>query len=273
MVHLLNLLAAIALLVWGTQIVRTGILRVFGENLRHMLAVGMSSRPKALIAGLAHDNPEFCWPELSSRQEHPYFEAEALGHPLIPASKRVCNDVAMNDGARALLVTGSNMSGKSTLLRAVGVAAVLALAGGPACARRLRLSRLSVCTSMRVSDSLQAGVSHFYAELGKLKQVLDALFRGKPRGEPHSGAAVEVPALRQSYGDGRIDRPDLDERGDGDHFGHEAAEELRMACVVLRGRDDPVAPRPYTGLSPRLSRLRSTRSDPLYDHRAEPGHG
>jgi DNA mismatch repair ATPase MutS len=79
-----------------------------------------------------------------------------------------------------LLVTGSNMSGKSTWLRSMGLAAVLAQAGAPVCATKLRMTPLSVRTSMRISDSLEHGVSHFYAELEKLKSVVDAADRGEP---------------------------------------------------------------------------------------------
>jgi DNA mismatch repair ATPase MutS len=79
----------------------------------------------------------------------------------------------------ALLVTGSNMSGKSTLLRSLGVAAVLAFAGAPVCARRLRLSKLVIRSSVRVNDSLERGVSHFYAEVKKLKTALDATSDGR----------------------------------------------------------------------------------------------
>ena len=76
------------------------------------------------------------------------------------------------------MITGSNMSGKSTLLRSMGTAAVLALAGAPVCASRLKLSVMSVRTSMRIKDSLEQGVSHFYAELGRLKAVVDAVRAG-----------------------------------------------------------------------------------------------
>ncbi len=124
------------------------------------------------LAGLAHDNPEFTFPELAS--EASVFEASGLGHPLIPARVRVDNDVILNGAGSALLVTGSNMSGKSTLLRAMGLAAVLGLAGTAVCAGQMRLSAMQVYTSMRISDSLSAGVSHFYAELKKLRAALSA---------------------------------------------------------------------------------------------------
>jgi hypothetical protein len=128
------------------------------------------------LAGLAHDEPTFCFPEVSG--ELPTFEAEGLGHPLIGGNDRKVNDVKLAEPGTALLVTGSNMSGKSTLLRAMGIAAVLAFAGAPVCARRLRLTPLVVRTSIRVSDSLERGVSHFYAEVKKLKAVVDAVNGG-----------------------------------------------------------------------------------------------
>jgi len=124
------------------------------------------------LAGVAYDNPDFCFPEIVA--ERSIFEATGLGHPLIPARLRVPNDVLLAGAGSALLVTGSNMSGKSTLLRAMGLAAVLGLAGSAVCATRLRLSPMRVHTSMRISDSLSAGVSHFYAELKKLRTALVA---------------------------------------------------------------------------------------------------
>ncbi len=125
----------------------------------------------ASIAGFAFENPDHAFPELMI--DETTFAGEALGHPLIDADKRVANDVTITGPAHALVVTGSNMSGKSTLLRAIGINAVLANAGGPVCARSLRVGRLRVATSMRVSDSLEEGTSRFYAELKKLKLVLD----------------------------------------------------------------------------------------------------
>lgn len=124
----------------------------------------------ASIAGFAFENPDHGFPEIVDR---PIFEGEKVGHPLIDADKRVANDVTIAGPGHALVVTGSNMSGKSTLLRAIGINAVLANAGAPVCAKALRLGRLRVATSMRVSDSLEEGTSRFYAELKKLKLVLD----------------------------------------------------------------------------------------------------
>jgi hypothetical protein len=130
------------------------------------------------LAGLAHDEPEYTFPEVVS--EPLMFVATALGHPLIDAPARVTNDVSLPGPGTALLVTGSNMSGKSTLLRAMGLGAVMAMAGAPVCAKQLKLARCAVRTSIRVSDSLESGVSHFYAEISKLKAVVDATTEGQP---------------------------------------------------------------------------------------------
>jgi MutS domain V len=124
----------------------------------------------ASVAGFAFDHEDHAWPELA---EAAGFQALALAHPLLGEGRRVANDVALLGVGTALLVTGSNMSGKSTLLRAMGLNAVLALAGAPVCAKKLVLGRVTVATSMRVRDSLEAGVSHFLAELNKLQRVVD----------------------------------------------------------------------------------------------------
>lgn len=142
-----------------------------GRQLRSWFQTLGEMEALASLAGFAHDNPDYAWPTFAT--ERTCFVAKDLGHPLL-VKGRVTNDVAITSGGTALLVTGSNMSGKSTLMRAIGINAVLAQAGAPVCASALELSSLSVRTSMRMSDSLDQGVSHFYAELRKLKAVLDA---------------------------------------------------------------------------------------------------
>jgi DNA mismatch repair ATPase MutS len=99
--------------------------------------------------------------------------ARQLGHPLIADDDRVPNDVEIGPAGTFVLVTGSNMSGTSTLLRAVGVNITLAQAGGPVCASRLRMPPVGLATSMRIRDSLANGVSFFLAELRRLKQIVD----------------------------------------------------------------------------------------------------
>jgi DNA mismatch repair ATPase MutS len=111
-----------------------------------------------------------CFPEIVPDDEG--FAATDLGHPLILRDSRVGNDLALQGPKCVLVVTGSNMAGKSTLLRAVGINVVLALAGAPVCAHALRVPLVRLRSSMRVSDSLQSGASYFYAELAKLKAVV-----------------------------------------------------------------------------------------------------
>jgi hypothetical protein len=147
-----------------------------GGRVRGWLAALGELEALAGLAAFAFEHPEFAWPEAAAR---PMFEARALGHPLISDDQRVGNDVILPSAARALVVTGSNMSGKSTLLRAIGANAVLAYAGAPVCARALTIGPARVATSMRIEDSLEQGVSHFYAELRRLKRVLDLARAGE----------------------------------------------------------------------------------------------
>ena len=124
------------------------------------------------LATLAHDHPDWVLPTVNDRELT--IQATALGHPLLPDKVCVRNDVAVGPAGTFVLVTGSNMSGKSTLLRAIGVNVVLAQAGGPVCAAEFRLPPLQLATSMRIHDSLADGVSFFMAELKRLKQIVDA---------------------------------------------------------------------------------------------------
>ena len=144
----------------GTQV--RGWLRALGEF-----------EALSALATLAHDQPEWVFPELSETGERKLV-ARALGHPLLPPAVAVGNDVALGPPCTFLLVTGSNMSGKSTLLRAIGVNIVLAQAGGPVCAHALTLPPVQLATSIRVTDSLEQGVSYYMAELRQLKSVVDA---------------------------------------------------------------------------------------------------
>jgi len=149
----------------------------------------------AALATLTHDNPSWIFPELYDPPARPQYaenaeqpansrasvctgvastiEATDLGHPLLPPAVRVGNDVTIGPPGTFLLVTGSNMSGKSTLLRAIGMNVVLAQAGGPVCAAMLRVPPVALASSMRVQDSLEQGVSYFMAELQRLKEVVE----------------------------------------------------------------------------------------------------
>lgn len=124
------------------------------------------------LGALAADHPDWVFPELAPAGEPVLFESEGLGHPLLADGVAVRNDVTLGPPGHVLLITGSNMAGKSTLLRSLGLAVVLAGTGAPVCARRLRLVEGRLFTSMRVQDSIEAGVSFFMAELERLAALL-----------------------------------------------------------------------------------------------------
>ncbi len=125
------------------------------------------------LANYASEHPQYPFPEFAEGRCPPLFEGEEMGHPLLPEDRCVTNSVSLLDPLRLLVVSGSNMSGKSTLLRTIGVNSVLALAGGPVRAKRLRISCLSLGASIRTVDSLEEGHSRFMAEILRLKQVLE----------------------------------------------------------------------------------------------------
>ena len=124
------------------------------------------------LAGLAADNPDWAWPRIEPAST--VLRGETIGHPLLPGAVRVGNDVEIGPSGTLLLVTGSNMAGKSTMLRAVGINAVLARAGGPVSGRSLSLPPWDVWTSVRIRDSVEMGISLYMAELLRLRQIVDA---------------------------------------------------------------------------------------------------
>lgn len=158
------------------------------------------------LATLAAIDPSAAFPTIP--EEPTPLRAEALAHPLLAPELRVANDVAFPTASSALIVTGSNMAGKSTLLRSVGLNIALALAGGPVVAKRFELSPVRLRASMRIDDSLQRGASYFHAELTKLRTVvgeaeaeppifflLDELLRGTNARARHIGARAVLSHL------------------------------------------------------------------------------
>lgn len=144
--------------------------------LRGWLAAWAEFEALNALACYSYENPDHTFPELC--EEGARFEAQAMGHPLLARETCVRNDVELNSGSRFYIVSGSNMSGKSTLLRAIGLNAVLARAGAPVRAAALRLSPLNVSASLSVVDSLQNGRSKFLAEIERLRAILDAAASG-----------------------------------------------------------------------------------------------
>jgi MutS-like protein len=140
-----------------------------GEWLR---AIG-EAEAFAAFASFAYERPDDPFPDLADAGA--LFDAEALAHPLLPQAAAVRNDVRLGgDGPQVIVLSGSNMSGKSTFLRTIGVNVVLGLAGAPVAARRLRLSPLVLGATLHVEDSLQAGHSRFYAEILRIRAIVDA---------------------------------------------------------------------------------------------------
>jgi hypothetical protein len=146
--------------------------RESGQAVRRWLTAVGEIEALCSLASHAFEHPDDPFPEFA--ENGPWLEAEGIGHPLIPEDRVVRNDVRLGGELRVIVVSGSNMSGKSTLLRTLGVNVALAQAGAPVRARRLRISPLVVGASILVTDSLQGGVSRFYAEILRLRQILDA---------------------------------------------------------------------------------------------------
>ena len=183
------------------------------------------------LAAFAFLHPEYHWPVPLAAEPSTnghgtaVLMATALGHPLIPSAQRVTNDLEMRGLGRVLLVTGSNMSGKSTFLRTVGINACLAQAGAPVCARSFQWTWLRMACCIRVDDSLEAGLSFFYAEVKRLKRLLDAaenraappvlflideIFKGTNNRERLIGSRAYIQALTNSHGFGLVTTHDLE---------------------------------------------------------------
>ncbi len=152
--------------------------RRWGRNVGEWLAVVGEMEALCSLAAFTLEHPAAVFPEFA---EGTLFDGEGLRHPLLPAAQAVANDVHIGEGGSQLwIVSGSNMSGKSTLLRCVALNAVLGWAGAPVLAKRLRLSPLAVGASIRVFDSLQDGRSLFYAEITRLRNILDLTNKSVP---------------------------------------------------------------------------------------------
>lgn len=170
-------------LLWGTQIafaIEAWRSRSGGAIGGWLDAIGQFEA-LASLAAFAYENPDAVFPELAV-ESPPELRAIGLAHPLLPAGEVVRNDVSLGGVGhpRVLMVSGSNMSGKSTLLRSLGVAVVLALAGSVVRARHLRLSPFAVGATLRIQDSLQAGKSRFFAEIVRLRRIVELAAGPRP---------------------------------------------------------------------------------------------
>lgn len=175
------------------------------------------------IANFAYLNPEYVFPTEAPGDSGLVFKAQALGHPLIPADEKVCNDFTLNEGQEIAIITGSNMAGKSTFLRTLGTNLCLAYAGAPVNASRFESSLFTVFTCIKVSDSVTDGISYFYAEVKRLKALLsasdgdlplffliDEIFRGTNNIERHIGSRAYIRALAARQVVGAVATHDLE---------------------------------------------------------------
>lgn len=162
------------------------------------------------LGNCVFNNPDWPFPEVTD--DYFTLKAYGLGHPLIPAPRRICNDIEITGSGRTILITGSNMSGKSTFLRTCGVNAILALCGAPVCASSFTISHVNILTSMRISDSLEDNISSFYAELKRLHSIigrsehnrkmfilLDEILRGTNSNDRFTGSVALIKQL-SGYG-------------------------------------------------------------------------
>jgi len=173
------------------------------------------------FAGFCYSNPSFTFPEITEKNNYVHFES--LGHPLINSNKRVCNNFHSDGQGDIVLITGSNMGGKSTFLRTVGVNLVLALSGAPCCAKYGQVSNLKLYTSMRTQDNLKEGVSSFYAELDRIEKMLkliesshnvffllDEMFKGTNSEDRHKGGFSLINQLSKLKTSGIIATHDIE---------------------------------------------------------------
>ena len=147
----------------------------FGPQIRAWLAAVGELEALTSLSAYAYEHPGDTFPTFINSSAAPgaLFDAEALAHPLLPSHTSVRNDFKLGDGLQLVILSGPNMAGKSTFIRAIGLNAVLAQCGAPVRAARLRLSSLQVAASICILDSLSGGVSRFYAEIQKLKRIAD----------------------------------------------------------------------------------------------------
>ncbi len=205
-----------------------------GAGMRRWLGAVGEIEALSSIAAYHYERPDDVFAELVDGA--PMFEATAASHPLLPRESAVANDVSLGAPARVLIVSGSNMSGKSTLLRTVGVAAVLAQAGAPVRAARLRLSPLVVGASIRLADSLQDGESRFYAEILRLRAIVQqAGGRGGAEAVAADPDAADPDAADPDAAGPDADAPDADDPGSPPGEGTQDAPVLFLIDEFLHG--------------------------------------
>ena len=195
-----------------------------GANLRQWFKMLAEAEALSSLSNIRHDNPKWVFPTIV--EDQPGLWTKGMGHPLITEG-RVCNDLTVESSQSLLIITGSNMSGKTTLLRSVGINMVLAYSGAPVCADAFRYSFMDVHTSMRTKDNLEKNLSSFYAELLRISNIikaaeratkegtqvlvlLDEIFKGTNSVDRNTGAKMLLKKLRQEKVFGLVSTHDLE---------------------------------------------------------------
>jgi hypothetical protein len=209
------------LLLWTTQLAMAieAWRAVSGASIAGWVSAVGEMEALSSLACYAYEHPNDPFPEIAA--QGPLFDARAMAHPLLPESRSIRNDLHLSDSMGLIVISGSNMSGKSTLLRTTGVNAVLALAGAPVRAEALTISTLQLGASIRINDSLQAGASRFYAEITRLRDILaladkgpvlfllDELLNGTNSHDRRIGAEGVVRGLARRHAIGLVTTHDL----------------------------------------------------------------
>jgi hypothetical protein len=211
------------LLLWDLHVMRALVnwRRRYAAEVGDWLDVVAECEALASLATLKFNHPSWCMPTVDDTADA-MIAAERIGHPLLPPSSRIDNDITIHPN-ETIVITGSNMAGKSTFMRSVGVAVAMAQAGAPVCARSFSMRPCAVWSSMRTRDSLADNESTFYAELKRLKLILDAVncdeptlfildevLRGTNSRDRHLGAAALLRQLVEASGSGMMATHDLE---------------------------------------------------------------
>ena len=208
-------------LAYRIEIYKSQLIELFPEwlTVRNKLEVFIS------LANYAYLNPDNFYPEIIEGSNQIHFKAEQLGHPLIPFDQKKKNNYELHSNGSISIITGSNMSGKSTFLRTVGINVCLAYTGAPVDAKYMSLGMMNLFTCIKVSDSIVDGISYFYAEVQRLKQLvlllenenkypvlflIDEIFKGTNNRERLIGSRSMIKALVDKKGAGLISTHDLE---------------------------------------------------------------
>ena len=192
----------------------------YGENFEKWINVIAEFEELCSLAIIKHDNPYWSMPKFVCEKSK--ILAENIGHPLL-GENRVCNSIVVEEPHEVILITGSNMSGKSTFMRTIGINSVLAYAGAPVCADKFQCAIMNIYTCMKVSDNLGKNISSFYSEILKIKKIveasrkdekilflLDEIFKGTNSKDRHTGAVILINQLAKSKAIGFVSTHDIE---------------------------------------------------------------